>query len=68
MQNTTILIRDVQLDSTRVQSTLVVSQGEVGVVGGLRSQAVIEVLPTQRLIWIHRRHRLDQLDDINRQS
>ena len=44
--------------------TLVVSQGEVGVVGGLWSQAVVEVLSTRRLIWIHRRHRLDQLDFI----
>lgn len=42
-------------------STLVVSQGEVGVVGGLWRQAVVEVLSTQRLVWIHRCHCLDQL-------
>lgn len=42
--------------------TLVVSQGEVGVVGGLWSQTVVEALSAQRLVRVHRRHRLDQLD------
>lgn len=56
--------RNTSLDIVWAAPTLVVSQGEVGVVGGLRGQAVAEVLSTQRLIWIHRCHRLDQLDYI----
>lgn len=56
------------LERTVWTFTLVVSQGEVGVVCSLWSQAVVEVLSTQRLIWIHCCHRLDQLDYINTQS
>lgn len=43
--------------------TLVVSQGKVGVVGGLWCQAVVEVLSTPRFIWIHGCHGLDQLGE-----
>lgn len=43
------------------RATLVVLQGEVGVVGGLRSQAVEEVPSAPRLVGVHRRHRLDEL-------
>lgn len=42
--------------------TLVIFQGEVRVVDGLWSQAVVEVLPTKRLVWIYCCHGLDQLD------
>ena len=54
-----------RVTSRELHSTLVVFQGEVGVVGGLWSQAVVEVLSTEGLVWIHRRHRLDQLDYID---
>lgn len=46
--------------------TLVVSQGEVGVVGHFWCQAVGEMLSALRFIHINRCHHLDQLDDTNR--
>lgn len=46
--------------------TLVVSQSEVGVVGSLRRQAVVEAMSALRFVHIDCRHHLDELDDINR--
>lgn len=50
----------------RLLGTLVVSQGEVGVVGHLRCQAVGETLSALRVIHVNCPHHVDQLDHINR--
>lgn len=41
--------------------TLVVPDGEVGVVRRLRSQAVVDVLTVVWIVLVHRAHCLDQL-------
>ena len=41
--------------------TLVVPYGEIGVVGSLRSQAVVEVLAIAWVVLVHGAHGLDQL-------
>ena len=40
---------------------MIVPQGEVGVVGGFGSQTVVEALSSWWLIWVLRRHCLDEL-------
>ena len=41
--------------------TLVVPYGEIGVVGSLRSQAIVEVLAIAWVVLVHSAHGLDQL-------